>query len=98
MGKIVNIYIQIFLLFTKIKTITIFKTKNMSIINNREIAQAEKEILAEKYKTALKKAQFVEEVKSGLGEEIKKKPKPIIKKPTLGQKIMTSIKKIFTKF
>jgi hypothetical protein len=86
------------LLFTKIKTITIFKTKNMSITNNREIAQAEKEILADKYKTALKKVQFVEEIKSGLGEEIKKNPKPIIKKPTLGQRIMVSIKKIFTKF
>jgi hypothetical protein len=70
----------------------------MSVTNNREIAQAEKEIISEKYKTALKKAQFVEEVKSGLGEEIKKKPKPTIKKPTLGQKIMESIKKIFTKF
>ena len=70
----------------------------MSVTTNREIAQAEKEILAEKYKTALNKAQFVEEIKSGLGEEIKKKPKPIIKKPTIGQRIMVSIKKIFTKF
>lgn len=70
----------------------------MSAANNREVAQAEKEILAEKYKTALNKAQFVQEIKSGLGEEIKKNPKPIIKKPTLSQRIMASIKKIFTKF
>jgi len=70
----------------------------MDVTNNREIIQAEKEILGEKYKTALKKVKFVEEIKSGLGEEIKKNPKPIIKKPTLSQRIMTTIKKIFTKF
>jgi hypothetical protein len=65
---------------------------------SREQALADKDVLVEKYKTALKKAEFVNEIKNGLGEEIKKKPKPIIKKPTLGQKIMVSIKKIFTKF
>ena len=70
----------------------------MSIVNNRETVQAEKDMLVEKYKTALNKAKFVQDIKSGLGDEIKKNPKPIIKQPTLGQKIMTSIKRIFTKF
>jgi hypothetical protein len=70
----------------------------MSITKNRETVQAEKDILAEKYKTAVKKVQFIQEVKSGLGEEIKKKPKPIIKKPTFKNRITTLIKKIFTRF
>ena len=65
---------------------------------NREQTLADKDVLVEKYKTALKKAQFVNEVKNGLGEEIKKNPKPkVIKKSLLGRIVLT-IKKLFTKF
>lgn len=65
---------------------------------SREQAMADKENLVEKYKTALKKAQLVNEIKNGLGEEIKKNPRPKIIKKSLSSKIITVIKKIFTKF
>jgi hypothetical protein len=66
---------------------------------NREIKQAESEILLEKYKTALKKTQLINELKSGLGNEIKKNPgKAKIIKKTWYQKFLIGLKKIFTKF
>jgi hypothetical protein len=65
---------------------------------SREQTLADKDMLVEKYKTALKKAQFVNEIKNGLGEEIKKNPKPKIIKKTLLSKIKSTIKNIFTKF
>jgi hypothetical protein len=66
---------------------------------NREIKQAENEILLEKYKTALKKTQLINELKSGLGNEIKKNPgKAKIIKKTWYQKFLIGLKKIFTKF
>ncbi len=65
---------------------------------SREQAMADKEVLVEKYKTALKKAQFVNEIKSGLGEEIKKNPKPLVIKRSFLYRIGQSIKKMFTKF
>ena len=66
---------------------------------SRETQLAEKEVLMEKYKTALKKGQFVNEIRNGLGKEIKKNPSraKIIKKTTT-QKIMLFFKNIFTKF
>lgn len=49
--------------------------------------------------TILKKKQFIEELKSGLGEEIKKNPNQVkIIKKTFLQKIGLVLKKIFTKF
>lgn len=65
---------------------------------SREQAMADKDILVEKYKTALKKAQFVNEIKTGLGEEIKKNPKPKVIKRSFLYKLTASIKKLFTKF
>lgn len=71
----------------------------MSKMLSREQELAEKEVLMEKYKTALKKTQFVNELKTGLGAEIKKNPgKAKIIKKTWGQKLMISLGKIFTKF
>lgn len=66
---------------------------------NREANKLEKEILVEKYKTALKKNQFLNELKNGLGAEIRKNPGRvrIIKKPWY-VKFMITLKKIFTKF
>jgi len=64
----------------------------------REQALADKDVLVEKYKTALKKAEFVNEIKNGLGEEIKKNPKPKVIKRSFFYKITSMIKKIFTKF
>lgn len=65
---------------------------------SREQTLADKDVLVEKYKTALKKAQFVNEIKNGLGEEIKKNPKPKVIKRSFLYKLTASIKKLFTKF
>jgi len=68
-------------------------------IISREIQLAEKEVLVEKYKTALKKTQLINEIKAGLGNEIKKNPSQSkILKKTTGQKIKAWFKAIFTKF
>lgn len=66
---------------------------------NREAAKLEKEMLVEKYKTALKKNQFLNELKNGLGAEIKKNPgrAKIIKKPWY-TKLLITLRKLFTKF
>ena len=65
---------------------------------SREQALADKDVLVEKYKTALKKASFINEIKSGLGEEIKKNPKPKIIKQSFFTRLSINIKKLFTKF
>jgi replicative DNA helicase len=66
---------------------------------DREINKAGNEILNDKYKTALKKAQLINELKSGLGSEIKKNPnKAKFIKKTWYERFMDTIKKIFTKF
>ena len=73
--------------------------KKRKDIIDKELAQAEKEILLEKYKTALKKTQLINEIKGGLGDEIKKNPsKAKFIKKTWFQKFVAAIKKIFTKF
>lgn len=61
--------------------------------------RVEKSIEFEKLKTNLKKAQFIQEIKSGLGSEIKKNPNQItiIKKPWY-KKLGLFLRKIFTKF
>ena len=71
----------------------------MSKVFERESKLAEKEILVGKYKTALKKQQFINEIKTGLGEEMKLNPSKIkiIKKSWL-ERLKLTIKKIFTKF
>ncbi len=66
---------------------------------NRECDRYEKEIILEKYKTALKKTQFINEIKGGLGEEIKKNPNKIkIIKKTWSQKLRIFFVKIFKNF
>jgi hypothetical protein len=67
-------------------------------IISREQSLADKDVLVEKYKTALKKTQFINEVKNGLGDEIKKNPKPKVIKKSFTSKIISAIKKVFTKF
>jgi hypothetical protein len=65
----------------------------------REANQAERDMLVEKYKTALKKTQFINELKIGLGEEIKKNPSKVkIIKKTWRERFMLGFKKLFTKF
>ena len=66
---------------------------------DREMNQAGNAILNDKYKTALKKAQLINEIKSGLGAEIKKNPiKAKILKKSWYEKFMVTLKKIFTTF
>lgn len=68
-------------------------------ITQKEIQQAEREMLMAKYQTALKKGQFINELKTGLGNDIKTtggKVK-IIEKTWL-QKLFLKLKKIFTTF
>lgn len=68
-------------------------------IINREIKQVEREILLEKYATAMKKNQFINELNNGLGEQIKINPgKAKIIKKTWIQNFSAWLKKIFTKF
>jgi hypothetical protein len=66
---------------------------------DRELNLAEKEVLVEKYKTALKKNQFINEIRNGLGDEIKKNGgKVIIRKKPIYKRVIESISKLFTKF
>jgi hypothetical protein len=68
-------------------------------IVSKEIEQIEREMLMNKYQTALKKAQLINELKGGLGDEIKSiggKVKIIEK--TWFEKLKLRFKKIFTKF
>ncbi len=65
----------------------------------REIELEEREILRDKFLTAMRKTQFVNELKSGLGDEIKKNPRGIkIIKESRYKRFMSWLKKFFTKF
>jgi hypothetical protein len=66
---------------------------------SKELDALEKVNNLEKYKTALKKAEFINEIKGGLGTEIKNNPSKIkfIKKPW-HKKLKIFLGKIFTKF
>lgn len=62
----------------------------------REIEAEKKGILFERESTSIKKNAFIEEIKRGLGEDIKNNPnKVIIKKES---KIKVFLKKFFNKF
>ena len=65
----------------------------------KELNEAERDILGAKFGTALAKAKFVNELKQGLGVEIKKDPRAVkvIKKPWTA-KVRVWLTKIFTKF
>ena len=67
--------------------------------NASEIKKLEREMLGDKYMSALKKVQFINELKNGLGEEIKANggKVKIIKKTWL-EKLIIALKKIFTNF
>lgn len=70
-----------------------------SKIENRELKLAEKDILVGKYKTALEKSRFINDIKSGLGDKIKSNPDGIkIIKKTFAKKMFNLLKNIFNKF
>jgi hypothetical protein len=66
---------------------------------SREFELIEKQKINDKFVTALKKAQFANEIKAGLGVKIKENPSKvtIIKKSWI-QKVLSWFKNIFTKF
>lgn len=66
---------------------------------SKEIQSAENERKLEQFKTTLKKSQFIDEIKAGLGAEIKSNPGrvKIIKKKWY-QKLGIALKSLFTKF
>lgn len=66
---------------------------------SRELEITERDIEMQKYVTQLKKTQFIDEIKHGLGKEIKQNPSKltIIKKPW-HQKLKLFFAKIFTRF
>lgn len=65
----------------------------------KEAEQLEREMLADIYLTGIKKSQFINELKTGLGAEIKANPNKVkIIKKTIPQKIKIFLAKIFTKF
>lgn len=73
-------------------------SKRKSVVEG-EIEKIEKEVLMYRYQTALKKTQFVNELKNGLGEAIKKNPNGhIVYKKSFSEKFFNFLKKIFTKF
>ncbi len=68
-------------------------------IVSKELESAEREAALEKYKTALRKVQLINELKAGLGEEIRKNPNKVrIIEKKWYQKVGITLKKIFTKF
>jgi len=64
-----------------------------------ELDKTEKLILLDKYTTAQHKVKFINELKTGLGEELKKNPsKANFIKKTRFERFVIILKKIFTKF
>ena len=66
---------------------------------SRELKLVEQANQLEAYKTVMRKAQFISQIKTGLGDEIKSNPNEIkiIKKP-FGQRVKLFFMGIFTKF
>lgn len=65
----------------------------------RELDATEKANNLDKMKTAFMKAQFIQEMKTGLGEDIKLNPRGVkIIKKTWNQKLVLFLKKLFTRF
>lgn len=87
-----------------------FNKHNKSFINDLEkqetyedrietIDSINNEIKASKQNTELKKEQFINELKNGLGQKVKNNPNKVkIIKKKWHQKLITAIKNIFIKF
>ena len=66
---------------------------------DREIDAERKQMLQDNFTTVFKKQQFIKEIKSGLGEEIKKNPsKVIVHKKSKYKLFIDWLKNLFTKF
>ncbi len=56
-----------------------------------ELEQEKRKIIQEEMVTEMKKNKFINDIKNGLGERIKKEPNTVFKKPSL----LDKIKKLF---
>lgn len=66
---------------------------------NKSVKDYEKEILSTRFQTEVKKAQFLTEIKTGLGDAIKKNPNGIkILKKSWRERLRLFFLRIFTKF
>lgn len=66
---------------------------------HREIDKTEKDAINQKQRTDLAKLVFINQIKTGLGDEIKNTPKvPKIRQKTVFEKIKNVIRGIFLKF
>jgi hypothetical protein len=66
---------------------------------SREVKEAENEKKLDMEKTSRYKNKLVNDIKNGLGNEIKKNPSKVkIIKKTWSQKLFANLRKIFTKF
>jgi len=64
----------------------------------KELDQTEQDIVSTRYATALKKTQFINELKNGLGQEMKKNPNAVkIIKKSRYKKFISWVKKLFIK-
>lgn len=73
-------------------------TKKKDMVG-KQLEQAERDILMAKYQTALKKGQFINELKGGLGADLKANPNGfVIHKKSFWKRFNNFLKKIFTKF
>ncbi len=73
----------------------------MSVSENtlaKELLAKENELKLELFKTQLKKAEFIDEIKHGLGNEIKRNPNKVkVIKKTWHQKLKIFLSNLFTK-
>ena len=68
-------------------------------IVSREIEQIEREMLMNKYQTALKKGQLINDIKGGLGDEIKSNGGKVkVLKKSWFERLKLRLKNLFTKF
>ncbi len=66
---------------------------------NKSVRDYEKEILSTTFQTEVKKAQFLTQMKTGLGEAIKKNPNGVkLIKKSWRERVKLFFLKIFTKF
>jgi len=74
------------------------KKEELKMIED-ELKVVNKEIMDDKYKTAVSKVKLIKSIRSGLGDVIKNNPSGVtIIKPSWFQRLLVKLKKIFTKF
>jgi hypothetical protein len=66
---------------------------------DRELEASIKDVISQKYVTKLKKDKFISEIKTGLGNDIKKNPRGVkIIKKTFFDRVKGFLRNLFTRF